>query len=105
MAIQAANDEQKKTLENILKGIPESDTQRLEMLRTIFEQTDVFNQAELLVEKSRERAEALAESVQPASLQQFLYFLIDTVLAPEEDLPPEIAQESNLVSLSLTSNG
>lgn len=105
MAIQAANDEQKKTLENILKGIPDSDTQRLEMLRTIFEQTDVFNQAELLVEKSRERAEALAESVQPASLQQFLYFLIDTVLAPEEDLPPEIAQESNLVSLSLSTNG
>ncbi|MCA8983639.1 MAG: polyprenyl synthetase family protein [Planctomycetaceae bacterium] len=84
MAIKAASPEQRTILENVLKGDPDSPLQRLELLKLIFEQTDAFNQAEMLVEKSRERAEALADAVQPESLRHYLYFLIDTVLAPEE---------------------
>ncbi|MEZ5950259.1 MAG: hypothetical protein R3C12_13810 [Planctomycetaceae bacterium] len=82
---QAASPEQRTILENVLKGDPDSPLQRLELLKLIFEQTDAFNQAEMLVEKSREaRRETLADAVQPESLRHYLYFLIDTVLAPEE---------------------
>jgi geranylgeranyl diphosphate synthase, type II len=51
----------------------------------------VFDKAEALIEKSRARAEALADEVQPEALRQLLYFLVDIVLA-EESREPEIAQ-------------
>jgi hypothetical protein len=41
----------------------------------------------MLVDKSRARAEALADDVQPDSLRQLLYFLVDIVLAPESTEP------------------
>jgi geranylgeranyl diphosphate synthase, type II len=106
MALKGANSQQRDTLERILQGDPESPLQRLNLLKQIFEQTDVFSQAEMLVDKSRERAESLVEQVEPESLQQYLYFLIDTVLASEEDTSPAGAgnQGPVLVSLSM-SNG
>ena len=36
--------------------------------------------------------------------QLFLFFLIDTVLAPEEELPTPLAPEMSLVSLSLSAD-
>jgi hypothetical protein len=48
----------------------------------------VFDKAESLVEKSRARAEALADEVEPLPLRQLLYFLVDMVLAPESQEPP-----------------
>ncbi len=93
LAIQKADAGQKKILRKILVDNPDSTQKRLELLRQIFEQTAVFEQAEQLVEKSRERAEALADATQPETLRQFLHFLIETVLAPEatstESLPKE----------------
>lgn len=104
MAIKGANSQQRNTLERILQGDPESPLQRMNLLKQIFEQTDVFSQAEMLVEKSRERAESLVEKVEPESLQQYLYFLIDTVLAPEDEVTPNGPGDQGpvLVPLSLT---
>lgn len=98
MAIKDADDEQREVLESILKG-EHSDLARMEHLKQIFEQLDIFSQAELLVEKSRDRAERLADDVQPDSLRQFLYFLVDTVLAAEEE--PTALIDNSLVSLSV----
>jgi geranylgeranyl pyrophosphate synthase len=67
-------------------------------LRRVFEECGVFDKAHALVEKSRARAEALADEVQPDSLRQLLYFLVDMVLA-EESTEPAIAASHTLVSL------
>jgi geranylgeranyl pyrophosphate synthase len=52
-------------------------------LRGIYDRGNVFEKAERLVEKSRQRAEEISDNVQPDSFRQLLYFLVDTVLAPE----------------------
>ncbi|MBL4886086.1 MAG: polyprenyl synthetase family protein, partial [Planctomycetaceae bacterium] len=101
MAIKDADDQQRETLESILRG-EETDLERMERMKQIFEQLDVFAQAEQLVDKTRERAESLADDVQPDSLRQFLYFLVDTVLAPEEETITPI--DHSLVPLSLNGN-
>jgi len=49
----------------------------------VFESCGVFAKAETLVDKSRARAEALADEVQPESLRRLLYFLVDMVLSHE----------------------
>jgi geranylgeranyl diphosphate synthase, type II len=68
----------------------ESVAERLHRVRSLYRQTSVFDKAARLVEKYRERAEAVADAVEPDELRRLLYYLIDTVLeslAAEEDPP------------------
>lgn len=103
LAIRGANADQRAVLESIMQGNDDTPLQRMERLKQVFEQTDVFTQADALVEKSRERAEALADEVEPESLRRFLYFLVDTVLAPEDE-PTPLEQQNMLVDLSVSSD-
>jgi hypothetical protein len=65
----------------------------------VLEETGVFKKADALVEKSRARAEALADNVDNEKLRQLLYFLVDTVLAPEDDQQPTVEPSPVMVSL------
>jgi geranylgeranyl pyrophosphate synthase len=65
------------------------DIHAVERVRELFEKASVFEKAEALVAKYRARAEAVADEVQPAELRELLYFLVDTVLAPESPPEPE----------------
>jgi hypothetical protein len=55
-------------------------TERVERVRHLFIRLNVFTKAEKLVEKSRARAEALADEVEPPELRELLYYLVDSVL-------------------------
>lgn len=87
LALQAADERQRDELEAIVSG-EETDSVRVGRLRRIFSDCGIFEKAEALVEKSRERAEALADDVEPVELRQLLYFLVDTILAPAETPAP-----------------
>ncbi len=87
LALRNADAALKDEIESILAGT-ESPAFRIGRLRRIFTQQNVFEKAESLVEKSRERAEALADAVEPLELRQLLYFLVDTILAPPETPAP-----------------
>lgn len=92
LALQAADDQQKADLKDILHGHP-SDGMRIGRLRTIYQDCDVFSKAEALVDKSRARAEELAESVENEDFRQLLKFFCETVLAeeaPEEKPEPNV---------------
>jgi geranylgeranyl diphosphate synthase type II len=106
LAFEAAGMGQRKELESIV-GDPSLDAPvslRMGRLRRTFEECGVFEKARGLVEKSRARAEALADEVQPDSLRQLLYFLVDMVLAPESE-EPAIAKSHTLVSLPVVAAG
>ncbi|MDA1014798.1 MAG: polyprenyl synthetase family protein [Planctomycetota bacterium] len=87
LAIQAANEQQRRDLESILTGVGDEE-RRIAELKHIFDVCNVFEKAEALVDKSRARAEALADDVESDEVRQLLYFLVDTVLAPEEEPVP-----------------
>ncbi|MEX0585966.1 MAG: polyprenyl synthetase family protein, partial [Pirellulales bacterium] len=63
---------------------------RLHRVRRLYRSSGVFDKAARLVEKYRERAEAVADAIEPEELRRLLYYLIDTVLEPltVEDDPP-----------------
>lgn len=82
LALDAAKGAEREELLALLNSGTASDEQALR-LRSIYESCRVFEKAERLVEKSRERAEAVADEIEPEELRQLLYFLVDTVLAPE----------------------
>ena len=89
LALQDANAEQKDVIRSSLNG-EESATVRLGRLRRVFTELGVFAKAEALVEKSRARAEQLADGVEPEELRRLLYFFIDTVLAEEDHPRPKV---------------
>jgi geranylgeranyl pyrophosphate synthase len=103
LAFEAANPAQRAELDAIINDTGPASL-RAGRLRRIFEECGVFDKAHALVEKSRARAEALADEVQPDSLRQLLYFLVDMVLA-EESTEPAIAHSHTLVSLPVVGSG
>ena len=60
-------------------------TARFKRVRRLFEELGVFEKAERLIEKSRDRAELLADDLESDEIRQLLYFLVDTVLSDEEE--------------------
>ncbi|NNJ26668.1 hypothetical protein LzC2_27580 [Planctomycetes bacterium LzC2] len=71
-------------------------------LRRLFERHDVFSTAETLIDRCRERAVAVAESIEPAPLRDLLLFLSDTLLADDEPVP---VKTENLKSLPIVTLG
>ncbi len=102
LACEAASDEQRAELKEILLECSEDDATRLSRLRRIFEDCNVFETAEALVDKARTRTETLADEVEPEELRQLLYFLVDTVLA--EEVPPANESRPMFVSLPVANN-
>ena len=94
LALQTASAKQKQELKEIFESIG-ADAVRVARLGRIFEDCDAFEKAQSLVDKSRNRAEALADEVPCEELRQLLYFLVDTVLAEEGEPTPREQQRHN----------
>lgn len=88
LAWQAANTEQRQLMERCYFDREEEDAIRLARLRRLYEELGVFEKAERLIEKSRDRAELLADDVESEDIRQLLYFLVDTIMADEQDKDP-----------------
>lgn len=98
LALQGSSSDVRRELQEIYEARG-NDAVRLQRVRRLFQAADVFEKAEALVEKSRARAEALADEVHSDQVRQLLYFLVDTVLAPEIE-EPELHHDDGL-TLSL----
>jgi geranylgeranyl diphosphate synthase, type II len=77
-----------------------SDSQRIGVAKKLFEKARVFEQAERLIDKHRERAMDIANSIEPESLKRLFYYLVDTVLS-EADLKGIHHPEPQVVTHSI----
>jgi len=59
----------------------------LDRVRQLYEEAGVFDKATRLIEKHQERAEKIADEVQPEELRALLYYLIDSVLDHADPQP------------------
>ena len=98
LALKDATDQQREELQTLLTGGYDeslSEEARIDKLRLLFEDCDVFDKAETLVERSEERAHMIVEEMEDERLQGLLRFFIETVLArdtgptPQEHLDPD----------------
>lgn len=81
LALQSLDpSDQKKLLDALSAEVPMSDSMRISTARESFEKGRVFEQAEKLIEKHRERAVEVADAIQPEALRRLFLYLIDTVL-------------------------
>ena len=66
---------------------------RLARVRELYEEANVFDKARRLIEKHQERAEKIADEIEPEELRALLYYLIDSVLDHAQSIqqPPILA--------------
>jgi geranylgeranyl pyrophosphate synthase len=100
LAFQAADETQRQQLLDALAEEDLDDESRRQQLKQLLLDCGVFEQAEALVDKARVRAESLADEVEVEPLRRLLYFLVDTVLTPEDEAAtPVPTPEDVLLSL------
>ncbi|MDV6033937.1 MAG: DUF116 domain-containing protein [Phycisphaera sp. RhM] len=83
------NDRQ-QLLELAHADCPLSDGERLTAVRRLYEKAGVFETAFRLVDKHQQRAEQVADTLEPDALRRLLYFLVDTVLERPEIKTPNV---------------
>lgn len=98
LALKAADERQRAVLTS---GLDDGAELNVNDVRKVYEQTDAFTKAEALVDKCRERAEAIADEIHPEALRSLLYYLVDTVLSPAEENDGEPEGFKALVPLEL----
>ncbi|MEZ6124870.1 MAG: polyprenyl synthetase family protein [Planctomycetaceae bacterium] len=98
LALKDASPEQRATLQSVLSGEfgHLSEDARIEKMRAVFDSCGVFEKAEILVERSQERAEAIVSGVTDDRIQALLQFFVETVLA--RDTPPTAAEHLDVNS-------
>lgn len=90
LALEGLKGEDREQLQQLVAERPLTSSQ-VARVRALYRQAGVFEQAHRLVDKYQQRAEAVADEVQPKELRCLLYYLIDTVLErPAEEPPPVI---------------
>jgi geranylgeranyl pyrophosphate synthase len=102
LALEGASAADRRELLALLhreKGTPDQ-SNTVAFIRDCFERAGVFDKAEKLVEKSRARAEAVADAVEPTELRELLYYLVDTAL-DRQPPPPAEPEPGTLVQLSV----
>jgi geranylgeranyl pyrophosphate synthase len=91
LALEGLPSGKQEELLAIVSGRESSPAPNLDHVRTLYEEAGVFEKARRLIEKHKERAEKIADEIQPEELRALLYYLIDSVLdhttiAPEPAL-------------------
>lgn len=100
LALEAAPPSEQQELMSLLAAEERGEGAVTRVAR-IYESCRVFEKARQLVEKYRQRAEAVADEVEPEELRELLYFLVDTVLAEESTETEAVPSPTrNLVVLS-----
>jgi geranylgeranyl pyrophosphate synthase len=77
-----------------------STDERIQRIRQLYQTSGVFEKAHRLIDKHQQRAEAIADEIQPEELRRLFYYLIDTVLERSDGEPAVIPADSLLRSVA-----
>lgn len=80
LALQALPPDQQEELLSLLGDDQRPAALRVHRVRQLYEAAGVFDQAHRLVDKHQDRAEQIADELQPEELRRLFYYLVDTVL-------------------------
>jgi len=70
----------RRELEAVAQRTPDRPAETIETVRRLYQRAGVFEQAQALVHRHRQRTHEIADSISPRPLSQLLHYLADTVL-------------------------
>jgi geranylgeranyl pyrophosphate synthase len=94
LALEALSPAKQEELLSLVTNETGSTQSRLTRVRQLYNEAGVFEKAHKLVDKHQQRAEEIADKLQPEELRRLFYYLIDTVLErPAEPVVPMLPVE------------
>lgn len=99
LALEGLNDADRQELQSLTDPECElSPVKRLQRARHLYFEAGVFEKAHRLVDKHQQKAEEIADQIEPEELRRLMYYLVDTVLDRTGEITPTI--EFNDLSFS-----
>jgi geranylgeranyl pyrophosphate synthase len=94
LALEGLSPEKQAELLSLVTNEQTDAAYRLGRVRQLYQEAGAFDKAARLIEKHRERAEAIADEIQPDEFRRLLYYLIDSVLdhTSAASAPPAVLQ-------------
>ena len=102
LAIEALDEPKRIELEQLVNSDQPSTT-LLPSLQALYEQGNVFEKADRLVDKYQQRAEQIAEDLEPVELRRLAFYIIDTVLDRPQQSEPAMVPLIDVPVTSLSS--
>ncbi len=102
LALDALDGEDRQLLLSLLDEESSNEEERIQQVRHLYNQAGVFEKAMRLVDKHQQRAEMIADDIQPEDFRRLLYYLIDTVLERQVE---EVADLVTIDPLASTDAG
>ncbi len=90
LALEGLNPEQREELIGLAKQSEQPIHGRLQRVRHLYYEAGVFEAAYQLIDKHQQRAEEVADEIQPDELRRLMYYLVDTVLDRTVEVKPTI---------------
>jgi geranylgeranyl pyrophosphate synthase len=89
LALEALDETDRAELVSLVSQTPATSA-IIGRVRELYESAGVFEKAHRLVDKYQERAEAVADGIEPDELRRLLYYLVDTVLDRPAAVEPQV---------------
>ncbi len=90
LALETLDPQGQRQLRALVEDNAQSVEHRISRVRQLYHEAGVFEKACRLVDKHQQRAEAVADDMEPAELQRLFQYLIDTVLERPDDFAAEV---------------
>ena len=71
-------------------------------MKQLYQEAGVFDKAHKLIDKHQQRAEQVADGLEPEELRRLLYYFIDTVLERPTETPLPVFPIEILTPLGMT---
>jgi len=101
LALESLPEDEKQELLSLVQDEQQTPLERIERVRQLYLDAGVFDKALQLVDKHQQRAEKIADDIQPEDLRRLFYYLIDTVLERPGEitfLPPASVEITTLTT-------
>ncbi len=89
LALENLEQPQRNALLQLIDSSDDGAT-RIAQVEQLYRAANVFESAHLLIDKYQQRAEKIADEIEPESLRRLLYYLVDTVLERPAEAPAEL---------------
>ena len=90
LALEGLSDEMRQELIDLVNNESLPIERRLQRARHLYFEAGVFEKAYRLVDKHQQRAEEIADQIEPDELRRLMYYLVDTVLDRTTEVKPTI---------------
>ncbi len=99
LALESLDETERTELLELIESVGDAEA-TTHRVRELYEAANVFEKAHRLVDKYQQRAEEIADEIEPDELRRLLYYLVDTVLDRADSEQPEPA----VLNIGLPSN-